>query len=275
VLFFTLWPTHAYSQIGGTIICAEINGDTIIVAADSRASILARNNEHMGYIGSFPKFFPFGNGIIGSAGNDFWKGRSIELIIKDFLTEQPNKTDFSDLVSKFRDYLDKNYPIPDTLQKYQQLLFAGYVKERALIFMLDRTPSIRSKDLETTYKGNMSTERQQFIRYFNAHIHDQPLHTSLDVAAFYEKMIKAYALAINDTVRIGGPVSLALLIKPSRNADKPNICWIKNNLLRHSCGTEKQYIQKLESGKVKIVPLFPYSKALILQTIKNWPSSAL
>jgi len=266
LLCLAAWPTHAHSQIGGTIICAQIVGDTIIVAADSRMSFRGLDTGYIGYADSFPKFFPFYNGIAGTAGEAFWNGKSFEKVLKDFMDEHSDETDFLILVSKFIKYINQNYPVTDiTLKKYQHLIFVGYTEQRPVIILLDRGPTTGQR---SSFSGNGTTEGD-FTSVFDAYAQEHLLQYSIDLAAAYEDMIVKYALNRNDTIRIGGPISLALLLKPSLNSDKPNIHWIKNNLLNHSYSTAEEVLQYLESDKAKLVPIYPYGRKLILQIIKD------
>jgi len=224
---------------------------------------------YIGYADSFPKFFPFHNGIAGTAGEAFWNRSSFEKVLKDFMVEHSEETDFYVLVSKFIEFIDANYPVTDpTLKKYQQLIFAGYTVRHPVIITWDRRPARNFKRRQTTFFESGSTEGD-FIPVLDTYTKEHWLHYCSDVAAAYEDMFAKYASNLHDTIRIGGPISLALLFKPSLNSDRPNIHWIKNNLLNHSYSTAEELLQYLESDKAKLVPVDPYGRKFILQIIKD------
>jgi hypothetical protein len=263
-LLFTIFCYNAFSQVHGTVIISCIINDSIILVADSRSGIGAKNTncEAFAYIDSLPKIFKIKKFLIAISGAAAIGGRFIHSIVRDFNSSYLIETDFQSTILAFQDYLDKMYPI----EKYPEsgnlvLLAVGFMIGQPQSIIFNRS-DLRAKKSAFQIEG-IYTNQENVKKYFPLH-NFGPDYLS-NVGRVLEASIFDFANKENMIACVGGPVTVVNYVGPNK------INWIKNNFDNKKYSNYNQFIHLILKKQIVLTPVIANGIEKAIKYLKTNP----
>ena len=232
--------------VKGTLIVAGIGNDGLIITADSRGSTGNREGKLIAYMDSIPKIFKIKNIYVAITGSWAIGNTFISTIISDFNKTKIEKTDFSNTIKEFVQYIDSLYPVALYPQSsVESFLFGGsdstgyylqgYMRDLGYTKLIRRT-TIISDNNAVPYLGKYK---------------DSYNFTCDTLAVAFKNVIYSYAKGANLDYEIGGPISVVCI------GLNNELKYFKNSFSDKTYKSFEALIKDFKLGKRKFIPITP------------------